>query len=92
MDRREEIIIFFNKVVRDFMGRTADENYYKAKYKNYSQSYRIFIIKGVTERLERKSIKDKKPYRFGEMDFTRADIWILKEIRENLKTLKELEK
>jgi len=94
MDRREEILQFLNNIIRnmfnDKTGRFIPSTNVRRLNENEAHRYKCFLLKGIKKCLNER--EDKDIYKFGDMIFTKADIWLIDEISENLKTLGELEK
>ena len=85
-DRKEEIRDFFDKILRSFFEKTTPIN--KSKRTNYRYKYKTFLIREVIRLLEKQG--DAEIFEFGDIKFTKADIWILNEILQNENMLKEL--
>lgn len=85
-DRKEEIRDFFNKVIKNYFLKEP----YKTKWEEqkYGYKYKTFLIRGVIKRLKKQG--DAEIFEFGDIKFTKADIWILNEILQNENMLKEL--
>ncbi len=82
MDRRDEVIIFLDKLV-NMVNKNVDG---KLKYDGYEIYVGEMVIKLLKDRAE------KDIFDMGFIVFSKADIPILEDVIKDLKVLRELEK